>query len=88
MTTDLGNLVREWKASVTCEAPQLPRRSGNLADDCRCEDDDDDGYHCVGSCIVLCGIEKDLDEGVAGVGGQNGVNIAESEAQGDDHDEA
>jgi hypothetical protein len=44
------------------------------------EDDDDNGRHHVGSGVALGGVKKDLDEGVAGRGSEDGINVVNGEA--------
>jgi len=82
------NEAGEWDTSVTGERPQLAGGGGDCAYDAADEDDDDDGCHHIGGGVALGGVEKDLDEGVAGRGADDVVDVAEGEAQRDDHQEA
>ena len=82
------NEAGEWDAAVAGERPQLAGGGGDCTYDAGGEDDDNDARHHVGGGVALGDVEKDLDEGVAGWGGDNVVDIAEGEAQRDDHQEA
>jgi hypothetical protein len=59
--------------------------SGDFTDDAGGEDNDDYGGHHVGGGVDLGGVVEDLNEGVAGWSRENVCDIAEGEAQRDDH---
>jgi len=82
---------RERKALISSERVHLPRSSGDVADTATDCQDDEDGGHGRSSAVAVSYAGKDLNVGVAGWAPERGgvaCEGAESEAEGDEHDEA